>query len=328
MQANFAPGTYFTNRFTMLTARGGRTGTFEALETFGLPTGFRASLSYTDNTAVLNLLGQLVPRLGQPAPPTFTLNHMNVGTTIENFFNSGGSLPPAFVPLFGLTGRDLTSALDQLHGEATTGAHKVGFRLGDQFLNLMLDPFVDGRSRAGGADLPTFGFGPERESMPPAIALASASVLKAPPKAVPVYEPRWTVWGAGFGSSNRTNDDFAVIGSHDLSARTAGIGSGFDYRLAPETVLGLAFAGAGTDWSLSQGLGGGKSDAFQAGVYAATRSGSAYLAAAFAFTNHWMSTDRFAFAGNHLNAEFNAQSYGGRLEGGYRFGTTYGGITP
>jgi outer membrane autotransporter protein len=41
-----------------------------------------------------------------------------------------------------------------------------------------------------------------------------------------------------------------------------------------------------------------------------------------------MSTDRFAFAGDHLTASFNAQSIGGRLEGGYRFGTPYGGITP
>src|SRR6516225_1479016 len=50
--------------------------------------------------------------------------------------------------------------------------------------------------------------------------------------------------------------------------------------------------------------------------------------AALAFTNHWMSTDRLAFAGDHLTADFNAQSYGRRLEGGYRFGTPYGGITP
>jgi outer membrane autotransporter protein len=92
-------------------------------------------------------------------------------------------------------------------------------------------------------------------------------------------------------------------------------------------VAGFAFAGGGTDWSLAQGLGGGKSDAFQAGLYGATRWGPAYLAAAFAFTNHWMSTDRFA-VGDHLTANFNAQSYGGRLEGGYRFGTPYGGITP
>jgi outer membrane autotransporter protein len=118
-----------------------------------------------------------------------------------------------------------------------------------------------------------------------------------------------------------------VIGSHDLSARVAGGAGGLDYRLTPDTVVGLAFAGAGTDWSLSQGLGGGRSDAFQAGLYGATKSGPAYLAAAFAFANHWMSTDRFA-VGDHLTANFNAQSYGGRLEGGYRFATPYAGITP
>ena len=55
--------------------------------------------------------------------------------------------------------------------------------------------------------------------------------------------------------------------------------------------------------------------------------GPAYLAADFAFTNHWMSTDRSA-VGDHLTADFNAQSYGGRLEGGYRFGMAWGGITP
>ena len=92
------------------------------------------------------------------------------------------------------TGSNLTSALDQLHGEVTTAAHKVGFQLGDQFLNLMLDPFVDGRSGVSGADHPAFGLAPERESVPPAIALASASVLRASPKALPIYEPRWTVW--------------------------------------------------------------------------------------------------------------------------------------
>src|SRR5262249_59141435 len=126
---------------------------------------------------------------------------------------------------------------------------------------------------------------------------------------------------------NRTSGDLAVIGSHDLSANTAGFAGGLDYRLTPDTVAGFAFAGGGTRWSLSQGLGGGKSDAFPAGIYGATRARPAYLAAAFAFTNHWMSTDRLA-DGDRLTADFNAQSYGGRLEGGYRFGTPYGGITP
>jgi uncharacterized protein with beta-barrel porin domain len=347
--AIFAPGTYMVRSYPILTAGGGLTGTFNALATLGLPPDFQTSVSYTANTAILNLRAQLVPEPTPPTPsppippvpglpplpeqpsaqplPIFTVNQLNVGHAIDNFFNNGGALPPTFVSLFNLTGNNLTTALDQLSGEAATGAQKVAFQLTDQFLNLMLDPFVDGRSGVGGADHPALGFAPERETMPPDIALAYAKILKAPPKPAPVYEPRLTLWGAGFGGSNRTSGDLAVIGSHDLSARTAGGAAGLDYRLTPDTVVGFAFAGAGTDWSLSQGLGGGKSDAFQAGLYGATKSGPAYLAAAFAFTNHWMSTDRFA-VGDHLTANFNAQSYGGRLEGGYRFATPYAGITP
>jgi len=264
----------------------------------------------------------------QPSPlPTFTVNQLNVSHAIDNFFNNGGALPPAFVSLYSLTGSNLTNALDQLSGEPATGAQKVAFQLTDQFLNIMLDPFVDGRSGIGGADHPALGFAPEREPLPRDIALAYANVLKAPAAPTPVYEPRWTAWGGAYGGANRTSGDVAVIGSHDLSARTVGFAAGLDYRLTPDAVVGFALAGGGTNWSLSQALGSGKSDAFQAGVYGATKSGPAYLAAAFAFANHWMSTDRIA-VGDHLTADFNAQSYGGRLEGGYRLGMLYGGITP
>jgi autotransporter-associated beta strand protein len=333
VQAAFASGSYVARTYTILSAAGGLNGTtFNALTTTNLPAGFTPSFSYTATDAILNLTATL----GQPSGPSgpgavgtggLSGNQLNVANALNNFFNNGGTLPPNFVTIFGLTGGNLANALSQVSGEAATGAQKVGFQLTDQFLNLMLDPFVDGRSGVGGADHPALGFAPERETMPPDIAHAYASVFKAPPKAVPVYEPRWTVWGGAYGGSNRTTGDLAVIGSHDLSARTVGFAGGFDYRMTPDTVVGLAFAGGGTNWSLSQGLGGGKSDAFQAGVYGATRWGPAYLAAAFAFANHWMSTDRNA-VGDHLTADFNAQSYGGRLEGGYRFGTPYGGITP
>ena len=262
-------------------------------------------------------------------PPTFTVNQLNVGHAIDNFFNNGGALPPAFVSLFNLTGNNLTIALDQLSGEAATGAQTAAFQLGNQFLNLMLDPFVDGRCGVGRTDHPALGSRPECEIGRSKPAQAYASMYnKAPPAPAPVYEPRWTVWGGGYGGGNNTSGDPVVIGSHDLSARTAGFAGGFDYRLAPNSVVGFAIAGGGTNWSLSQGLGGGRSDAVQAGVYGATRWGAAYLAADFAFTNHWMSTDRFAFAGDRLTADFNAQSYGGRLESGYHFETPYVGVTP
>jgi autotransporter-associated beta strand protein len=241
VMATFAPGSYVSRSYAILTAAGGVTGTFDALATFGLPPNFGTRLNYTGNTALLNLMAQLVPEPTPPTPPappippipgqpstpgqppapplpTFTVNQLNVGHAIDNFFNNGGALPPAFGSLFGLTGSNLTNALSQLSGEPATGAQKVGFQLTDQFLNLMLDPFVDGRSGVAGADHPALGFAPERETMPPDIAHAYAAVLKPPPKAVPVYEPRWTMWGGAYGGSNRTTGDLAVIGSHDLSA--------------------------------------------------------------------------------------------------------------
>jgi uncharacterized protein with beta-barrel porin domain len=329
VQAAFASGSYVSRTYTILSAAVGLNGTtFNTLTTSNLPSGFTANLSYTNSDVILNLTANLGAGPSALVTGGLSENQRNVAGALNSFFNSGGALPPPFVSIFGLTGGSLANALSQLSGEAGTGAQKVAFQLTDQFLNLMLDPFVDGRSGVGGADHPALGFAPERDSTPPEIALAYASVFKAPQKALPpVYEPRWTAWGGAYGGSNRTSGDLAVIGSHDVSARTVGVAGGLDYRLTPDTVVGLAFAGGGTNWSLSQGLGGGKSDAFQAGIYGATKNGPAYLAASFAFANHWMSTNRLAF-GDHLTADFNAQSYGGRLEGGYRFATPFAGITP
>jgi outer membrane autotransporter protein len=192
----------------------------------------------------------------------------------------------------------------------------------------MLDPFVDGRSGIAGSRGPALGFAPEREALPADIARAYSAVLKAPAMNEPSFEQRWGVWASAYGGRNRTSGDPVVVGSHDLSASTAGFAGGLDYRVTPNTVVGLALAGGGTNWSLAQGLGGGNSDVFQAGVYAATHSGPAYLGAALAFANHWISTDRFAFAGDHLTARFNAQNLGARVESGYRFATMVGGIAP
>ena len=331
VNAAFAPGGYVSRTYTILSAAGGRNGAFNALTTTNLPAGFTANLSYTASDVSLNLTATL----GQPSGPSalgtggLSINQTNVANSLNTFFNSGGALPPAFVSVFGLTGGNLGNALSQLSGEAATGGQQAAFQLGNQFLTLMLDPFVDGRAGLSGTPGTAIGFAPEREAVPDEVALAYAAVLKAPKKARPqTFEQRWGVWGTGFGGSNRTNGDPTVLGSHDLSARVAGFAGGFDYRLTPNTVVGIALAGAGTDWSLAQGLGGGKSDAFQAGVYGVTRWDALYLAASFAYTNHWMSTDRFAFAGDHLTASFNAQSLGGRIEGGYRLGTVFGALTP
>lgn len=330
VQATFS-SSLVSRAYTIVSAAGGLGGTtFASLVTTNLPANFAASLSYTATDAILNLTATL-------GAPGLSVNQQNVANALNNFFNTGGTLPPAFVSVFGLTGGNLANALALLSGEPATGAQQSAFQLTNQFLGIMLDPFVDGRSGVGGVTGPALGFAPEREELPDDIALAYAKLLKAPPApSLPSpasggglgWGQRWGVWGAGYGGGNRTSGDPQVVGSHDLSAHTAGGAAGLDYRVAPGTVVGFALAGGGTNWSLAQGLGDGKSDAFQAGLYGTTRWGPAYLAAAFAYTNHWTSSDRFAFAGNHLAASLAAQSFGGRFEGGYRFMTLYGGVTP
>ena len=321
--AAFAPGSYVTRSYTILSATGGLGGsTFDALATSNLPAGFTARLDYTNSDVILNLTATL-------ATAGLSGNQRNIAVTLNNFFNGGGALPPAFLPVFGLTGGNFGNALSQLSGEAATGARQSAFQLGGQFLNLMLDPFVDGRGGVGGAGGPAIGFATAHAPLPEEIALAYAKAMKAPVTEAPPpgFAQRWSAWGGGFGGASRSSGDPA-LGSHDLSARTAGFAAGLDYRLTPDTTAGFALAGGGTNWSLAQGLGGGKSDAFQAGVYGTMRAGPAYLATAFAYAQHWMSTDRIAFAGDHLTAAFDAQSFGGRIEGGYRTATMLGGFTP
>jgi uncharacterized protein YhjY with autotransporter beta-barrel domain len=330
VQAVFQPSSYVPRTYTILHADSGLIGTFASLTAAGLPAGFATSLGYTNNDVILGLTAAL------GAGTSLNQNQLNVATTLNSFFNNGGALPPSFLNVFGLTGSNLTNTLTLLSGEAATGAQQGAFQLGSQFLGLMLDPFVDGRSGIGGAGLggaggPALGFAPDRPELPEEIALAYSKVMKTPVyKSAPIttFEQRWTAWGAGYGGYNKTSGDPAVVGSHDLIARTFGYAAGLDYHVTRDSVVGVALAGGGTNWSLAQGIGSGRSDAFQAGMYAATRSGPAYLAASFAFANHWMSTDRYAAFGDHLTADFKAQSYGGRVESGYRFGVPVVGVTP
>ena len=157
----------------------------------------------------------------------------------------------------------LCIALSQLSGESATGAQKVAFQLTDQFLNLMLDPFVNGRSSISDSGL-AIGFAPnEKDNLPPDVALAYASIFKAPPK--PAFDQRWATWGAACGRGDFANGDTA-IGSNNIAAQTFGFAAGMDYHVSPTTVVGFALAGGGTNWGLANALGNGRSDAVQVGL--------------------------------------------------------------
>ena len=237
-----------------------------------------------------------------------------VANVINNAFNSGGTLPAGFANLFGLSGGALGNALSQLDGEAATGAERAAFQLTNEFMTLMLDPFVNGRANFGGGT--ALGFAPdEQTNLPPDVALAYASIINKAPVLQP-FEQRWTAWGSAFGGANNANGN-AAAGTNNITAATYGFASGMDYHVSPTTVVGFALAGAGTNWGLANALGTGRSDAFQAGAYGISWLGPAYVAGALSFSNHWFTTNRTAL-GDALTANFVGQGYGARLEGGYR----------
>jgi outer membrane autotransporter protein len=317
------PGLYgLSTQYPLLTA-GAISGQFAQFISSPLSVFLSLSGPFYDATSV----DVALTRTPFGAVAGLTENQRAVGNALEGAYSTTLTGPAAtlFTNLL-MTGTP--EALSQLSGEAATGAQQPAFQLMNEFMSVMLDPFVDGRAGVGGVYGHAIPFAPDREPLPEDIALAYSKVLRTPAYKATPFEQRWSVWGAGYGGANHTSGDLLVVGSHDLSAHTAGGAAGLDYRAAPGTIVGFALAGGGTGWSLAQGLGSGSSDAFQAGVYAKTHSGPFYLAGALAYTQHWMSTDRVAFAGDRLQARFNAESFGGRAEAGYRIPNAVAAITP
>ena len=315
VDATFATGGYIAKQYTILTALGGvQANLFSGgLVNHNLPAGFIDSLSYDATHAYLNLAF---------APPTvpgggLSNNQQNVFNGINNSFNTVGQVPIAFGALS-------AAHLTQLSGEVGAGFSTVAFQAGNSFLNLMLNPFVDGRfGGTGGAS------GYAEEKRPHAAEAAFASAMPSKAAKVASFDDRISIWGAAFGATGAVKGD-PTAGSHRTSDQYYGFAAGLDYKLTPNTLVGFALAGGGTHWGLDSGLGSGRSDMFQAGVYGITHLGAAYLSAAAAYSFHDVRTTRTvtAVGTDALAASFRANMVSGRLEGGYRAAFPWFAVTP
>jgi outer membrane autotransporter protein len=194
------------------------------------------------------------------------------------------------------------------------------------FLNAMIDPFVIGRDGGLGGGM---GYAapaaPSRVQAAAQDAFAAALPVKAP--LAPIAEQRWTTWASGFGGRSRIDGD-PVIGSQNLRASAGGFAMGVDYRLARDTVVGVAAAIGETRWDIP--LGNGDADVAQVGAYASTRWQNFYLSGAAAAAWFRADTKRIIAVNgvDRLQAGFDADGLSGRLEGGYRFGAMPFGLTP
>lgn len=311
-------------QYTILSAASGLGNTtFNSAVISNMPT-INATLSYDTNNVFLNIGVNFAPTGGG-----LTVNQQNVANTLTNFFNSTGGIPAAFAAL---TPAGLTTA----SGELGTGIIQSAINADGQFLNLMLDPTVVGRSsgftKAGSvAQFADSDDAAAYASMRPATARereAFAMATKAPLLS-PQPINRWSVWAASYGGAAQVGGN-APVGSQDLTARVWGGAAGADYRISLDTLVGFSLGGGGLNYSLANAMGAGSADLFQAGVYGRHNFGPAYVAAALAYGWHDVTTNRtVALAGtDQLQGRFKADTFSARFEGGYRFTTPLIGITP
>lgn len=308
VSASFAAGSYVEKQYMILTA-GSISGTFNpTVANIGLPSGFKTTLSYDGTHAYLDLAIGFVA----PSGTGLSGNQQNVGNALVNFFNSNGSIPIVFGSL-------TPAGLTQLSGELGGAPQQTTFNAMSQFMDLLTDPLTGrGNGINGAASAP--GYAEESDASAYAASRTSSDALamftKAPPAA---FVPRWSVWAAGYGGSQTTNGN-AMAGSNDTRSSIFGTAVGADYRISPNTLAGFALAGGGTNFSVNN-LGGGRSDLFQAGAYMRHTSGAAYVTGALAYGWQDITTNRsVTVAGlDQLRADFKANAWSGRLEGGYRF---------
>ena len=254
-----------------------------------------------------------------------TANQRAVDSAIDKYVAGGGTLPLAYkiLPLT-LTSAELARAITQLSGEGATGVAPTGIHAMNSFMSTVFDS-ATGEERTVPTPVPAPRHrGPVRalfydEAPEPNVPSPFGSLAMTP---APAPMPsRWSVWAAGYGGQVDANGD-SGSGSHDRSEQSFGYATGADYRVTPNTKIGFAIAGGAARFGVADGLGGGRSDLFQAAVYSVTNFGSAYVAAALAYGWNNVSTSRYVTVGgdDHLTASFDANDFAGQIEGGYRFG--------
>jgi len=299
----------FNSPYTLLSAAGGRTGTFSPVDTTGsFGDGVTTTVGYTATEVQLTLtpkpLAPIVvppsssPRLGIAAP----LNAYAVASAIDGAVANGTDASPLF-NLYNQPASAIPAAVNQLSGEVHAGVPALGFQAASQFLGTMLDP--NGRGRLAGA-----------AGGPHGVAGFTADLPSKQSAAGPAsFDPaRFSLWGATFGSRGRTDGERSV-GSANRTLDDAHLAVGADVLLAPGTVAGFALAAGQARASLSGGLGKIESDVFQAGLYGLTRIGPVDLAAAGGYARLDNDIHRAVpVLGNALTSSYASTAWSGRLQ--------------
>ncbi len=95
-------------------------------------------------------------------------------------------------------------------------------------------------------------------------------------------------------------------------------------------MLGFALGGGESSFAVSDGLGSGDADMVQTGLFGKHTMGAAYVFAGLSYTYQDVTTNRAVTVSgaDELEAKFDANTFAGRIEGGYRYDAPLLAITP
>jgi uncharacterized protein with beta-barrel porin domain len=300
--------------YTILSSANPLSGTFNSVSLeFANNFARDPVLTYVGNTVLLTLQpGLLSPLL----PANASANQVKVAGAIDNALLAGNNPTNAFSAIFNTSGNALLNGVTQLSGETATGSQQTTFNAMGQFLGLLTDPFMNRGGGLSGSSSAT-GYAEENAYAAKSNPTDAFAFVKAP--LAKVYDPRWSVWASGFGGSQSTSGNSA-LGSNNTTSNIGGTAVGADYQFSPNTIAGFALAGGGTSFSVANG-GTGRSDLFQVGAYMRHTQGPAYVSASLAYGWQDITTNRTVTVSgfDQLRAQFNANAWSGRVEGGYRF---------
>lgn len=298
-------GTYqFFSPYTLLSATGGRSGSFSQIDSTGaFGAGVAPVVSYTANDVRLSLAPKpLVPFVAPSPGVVASVNAFSIASAIDGAVANGGD-PTSLFAIYNLPAAAIPAAVNSLSGEIHTAAPAMAHVASDQFMRTMLDPTAVGRLGAGSAG--------------PGAAAFSGLVRKGADQPVAPSQfdaPFYSVWGSAYGSNGRT-DGNAAVGSARRSIDDAHLATGLDLRLMPGTVAGIAISGGTARASLPGVLGKIDADVFQAGLYGVTQLGPVKLGGALSYARLENDVSRgIPVLGSSLSSSYATTAWSGRLQ--------------
>ena len=313
------PGTYVAKQYTILNATGGLAAAHSARRQHQSAIRLQVEPELRRQQRAFSISDFALAQYRG-----LNVNQQNVANALTNFFNTTGGIPLVFGTL-------TPAGLTQVSGEIAAGSQQSTFNAMTQFMGVMTDPFTAGRGDGGAGASRVRGRGRCDERLcihrPQALAGPSATPMRMITKAAPRAPAVRAALERVGGGLRRLADHRRQCRRSDRTPRPAASAASPSARITgcrrrPSPALRWP---AAAPISASPNGGSGRSDLFQAGAFVRHNVGPAYITGALAYGWQDVTTDRTVTVAGHrsLRAQFNANAFSGRVEGGYRLSTPW-----